>query len=77
MHCSLSQIVRKMGSENTHGCTQNALMILEWYHKDGNVFLNHIVQVQVMKPGFHLWILKERAVKAVEARTFTKQAEKV
>jgi histone-lysine N-methyltransferase SETMAR len=39
-----------MGSENAHGCAQNAENVfgfdfLERYHKDGDEFLNHIVQV--------------------------------
>jgi hypothetical protein len=40
-----------MGSENAHGCAQNAEngfgfdFFLERYHKDGDEFLNHIVQV--------------------------------
>jgi hypothetical protein len=41
----------KTGSENAHGCEQNtewlpsALTLLERYHKDGNKFLNNIIQV--------------------------------
>jgi hypothetical protein len=41
-----------MGSENTHGCTQNTekasafVYFLERYQKDGNGFLNHIVPVR-------------------------------
>jgi hypothetical protein len=39
-----------MGSENLHGCAQNAengfgFGFLERYHKDGGEFLNHIVRV--------------------------------
>jgi hypothetical protein len=39
-----------MGSENAHGCTQNAgngfgFDFLEQYHKDVDELLNHIVQV--------------------------------
>jgi hypothetical protein len=39
-----------MGSENAHGCTQNAengfaFDFLEQYHKDGDEFLNHNVRV--------------------------------
>jgi hypothetical protein len=39
-----------MSSENAHRCAQNtendfSFDFLEWYHKDGNEFLNHIVQV--------------------------------
>jgi hypothetical protein len=56
-HCSLqdhhsyarlSQVLCKMGSENAHECAQNAdngFDFSEWYHKDGNEFLNYIVQV--------------------------------
>jgi hypothetical protein len=37
-----------MGSENAHGCVQNAengfsLDFLEQYYKDGDEFLSHIV----------------------------------
>jgi hypothetical protein len=32
---------------------------------------------QAMKPEFHLWMSNQRAVKAVDAHTFAKQAEKV
>jgi hypothetical protein len=40
--------LRKTGSENAHGCSQNAengfgFDFLEQYHKDGDEFLNHIV----------------------------------
>jgi hypothetical protein len=45
-----------MGSENAHGCAQNAEnsfgfvdFFLERYHKDDEEFLNHIVRVRVMK----------------------------
>jgi hypothetical protein len=39
-----------MGSENAHGCTQNAkngfgFDFLERYHKDGHKFLSHILGV--------------------------------
>jgi hypothetical protein len=42
--------VRKTGSENTYGCTQNAkncfgFEFLGRYHKDGGEFLNHIALV--------------------------------
>jgi hypothetical protein len=40
----------KMGSENAHGWTQKQRMVLslnlsEWYHEDGDEFLNQIVWV--------------------------------
>jgi macrodomain Ter protein organizer (MatP/YcbG family) len=39
-----------MGSENSHGCSQNAkngfrFVFLERYHRDGDEILNHIVGV--------------------------------
>jgi hypothetical protein len=37
------------------------LTFLERYHQHGDEFLNHIIQVQVMKPGFHLWMLKPKS----------------
>jgi hypothetical protein len=47
----------KIGSENAHGCTQNAgndfsSDFLERYHKDGDEFLSHIVQVT----GDETWV---------------------
>jgi hypothetical protein len=66
MHCSvrdyesqarLSQVPRKMDSENGHGCSQNTgnglcFSFLERYHKDGDGFLNHIVRVT----GDETWV---------------------
>jgi hypothetical protein len=50
---------------------------LEWYHRDGDEILNHIVPViddetwvSFMNVG------SQRAVRAVDAHTFTRQAEK-
>jgi hypothetical protein len=39
-----------MGSENAHRCTQNAendlgFDFLEWWHEDGEEYLNHIIWV--------------------------------
>jgi hypothetical protein len=46
-----------MGSENSHGCAQNAengcgFDFLEWYHKDGDEFLSHILRVR----GDKTWV---------------------
>jgi hypothetical protein len=47
-----------MGSENAHGCAQNAEngfnfdFFLERCHKDGDEFLNHIVRVT----GDETWV---------------------
>jgi hypothetical protein len=48
-----------MGSENAHGCAQNAengfglcRLFLERYHKDGDEFLNHVVGVT----GDETWV---------------------
>jgi hypothetical protein len=57
-----------MGSKYAHGCAQNvknALTFLEQYHKDGDEFLNLIVQVICECQN-------QRAVKAVDAHTFAK-----
>jgi hypothetical protein len=65
-HCSLrdyhsqtrlSQVLRNVGSENAHGCAQNAengfsFDILEWYHKDCNEFFSHIIRVT----GDETWV---------------------
>jgi hypothetical protein len=50
-----SWVLCKMGSENVHGCTQNTqngfdFDFLEWYHKNGYEFLNHIVGVTGDEP---------------------------
>jgi hypothetical protein len=42
------QFCQEMGSENAHGCAQNAengfdFDFLQPYHKDGNKFLSHTV----------------------------------
>jgi hypothetical protein len=47
------------------GCTWKAkngfsFHFLKWYHKDGDKFLNHILQ-QVAKAVFHLWMLKPKS----------------
>jgi hypothetical protein len=72
-----------MGSENAHGCTQNAgngfnFEFFEGYHKGGDEFLSHIVQVT----GDEIWVSfvnveakEQSAVKAVDAHAFTKQAK--
>jgi hypothetical protein len=59
-----------MGSENAHGCTLNAengshLILLEQCHKDGDEFLNHIVQVT----GDENWVSFE----TVETKKQSKQ----
>jgi hypothetical protein len=56
----------------------SALTFLEPYYKDGNEFLNHIILVI----GKETWVFiceswNQRVVKAVDAYTYTKQAEKV
>jgi hypothetical protein len=58
-HCyaRLSQVLRKMGSKNAHGCIQNAVNdfgvdFLERYHKDGDEFLNHIIWIT----GDETWV---------------------
>jgi hypothetical protein len=52
-----------------------ALTVLEWYHKDGDEFFSHIIT------GDESWVsfvnVETKAVKAVDAHTFTRQAEKV
>jgi hypothetical protein len=55
----LSQVFRKVGSENAHRCAQNAengfdFDFLEQYHKDGVNFSITSYEKQAMKPGFHL-----------------------
>jgi hypothetical protein len=40
-----------MGKHKMQGMA-SALTFLEWYHKDGNEFLNHIVQVT----GNETWV---------------------
>jgi hypothetical protein len=72
-----------MGSGNAQGCIRNAkncfgFQFLQRYHKDGNEFLNHILRVT----GDETWVSfvnvetkEQSAVKAVDARTFTKQDE--
>jgi hypothetical protein len=74
-----------MGSKNVHGCSQTTendfgFDFLKRYHKYGDEFLNHIIQVT----GDETWVSFENvetkeqsAVKAVDAHTFTKQAEKI
>jgi hypothetical protein len=42
--------LRKIGSENAHGCAENAengfgFDFLELYHKDGDECFNHIIRV--------------------------------
>jgi hypothetical protein len=41
--------------------TASALTFLQRYHEDGDEFLNYIVRVIVMKPGFHLWMMKPKS----------------
>jgi hypothetical protein len=58
-----------MGSENSHACAQNAengfgFDSLERYHKDGDEFLDHVYEKQVMEPRFHLWKLKPKSSKS-------------
>jgi hypothetical protein len=72
IYARLSQVLRKMVSRIVHGCAQNAkngfgFDFLEWYHKDGDAFLSHIIWVT----GDEAWI------KAMDTHTFTKWAEKV
>jgi hypothetical protein len=48
-----------MGSENAHGCAQNAengfaFDFLERYHKDDDEFFNHIVRVTGDEIGVYL-----------------------
>jgi hypothetical protein len=55
----------------------SALTFLEQYHKDGDEFLNHIVQVT----GDETWVsfvnVKTKEQSAVAAHAFTKHAETV
>jgi hypothetical protein len=73
-----------MGSENCHGCVKNSEnyfgldFLLHRYYKDSDEFLSHIVRVT----GDETWgsfvngeSKKQSTVKAVDAHTFTKQAE--
>jgi hypothetical protein len=75
-----------MGSENAHGCAQNAendygfCRFLERCHKDGDEFLSHIVPVT----GDETWVSfvnvetkEQSAVKTVDAHIFIKQAEQI
>jgi hypothetical protein len=53
----LSQVLRKIGYENAHGCAQNAengfgFDFLERDHKDGDEFLIHTVQ----EAGGEIWV---------------------
>jgi hypothetical protein len=41
-----------MGSENIHKWAQKAENIVEQYHKDGDEFLNHIIQAT----GNETWV---------------------
>jgi hypothetical protein len=57
LQARLSQVLLKMGSENAHGCVQNAgnglgFDFLERCHKDGDEILNHIVRVT----GDETWV---------------------
>jgi hypothetical protein len=50
--------LRKTGSKNAHGCSQNAensfsSEFLEYYSKDGDEFLHHIIRVA----GNKIWVL--------------------
>jgi hypothetical protein len=50
------------------------VIFLERYHKGGDEFLSHIVPLT----GYGTWILFVNAeFKAMDAHTFTRQAEKV
>jgi hypothetical protein len=53
-----------------------ALTFLVRYHKDGDEFLSHIVQV-IGDETRVSFMEAETKVKAVDRHTFTKQAEKV
>jgi hypothetical protein len=61
--------------KNAHGYVQNAengfgFDFLEEYHKDGDKFLNHFIQVT----GDQTWVsFVDVETKAVDAHTFTKQ----
>jgi hypothetical protein len=55
----------------------SALTFLEKYHKGGDEFLNHIIWVMWWNLGFICECWYQRTVKAVDAHTFTKQADKV
>jgi hypothetical protein len=53
----LSQVLRKMDSENAHGCAQNAknsfgFDFLERYNKDGDEFLSHNLRLT----GDEIWV---------------------
>jgi hypothetical protein len=67
-----------MGGHKTQKMAWAFVDFLEWYHKDGDQFLSHIIQVT----GNETWISfvnaeNQRAVKGVDVHMFTKQAEKV
>jgi hypothetical protein len=73
--------VLKIGSEMLMGAHEtqrmaSALTFLERYHEDSDEFLRHIVRITSDETWISfLNIANERAVKAVDAHTFTKQAE--
>jgi hypothetical protein len=54
----------------------SSLAFSEWYHKDGDEFLNHIVLVTWWIMGFICECWNQRAVKVLDACTFTKPAKK-
>jgi hypothetical protein len=58
----------------------STLISLERYHKDGDEFLSHIIQVtgdETEDSFVNVESKEQSAVKAVDAHTFIKQAEKV
>jgi hypothetical protein len=68
-----------MDSKTAHWCAQNSendfhfhfhFHFLKQYHKDGDEFLNHIVQVTGDETS------NQRAVKVVDTHIFNKQAER-
>lgn len=83
IQASLAQILYVACSENAHSCEQNTengflqiWLFLQQYHKDGNIFHNHILEQQVMKQGFHFGMLKPKNIQSSVCTHIIKQAEK-
>jgi hypothetical protein len=69
-----------MDSENAHGCAQNAendfgFVFLEQYHKDGNEFVSHVIQVTGDETLVSL-VNVETKEQCQDAHIFNRQVEK-
>jgi hypothetical protein len=59
-----------------HKMQRMALAFLERYHKDDAESLNHIIWVRGDEAWVSLWLLKQKAVKAVDAHTHYQTSQK-